>query len=262
CTSNLFFRWVRIGCEHTLHGHHETRRAVPTLGAAPIAVSLLYGSQTPVLTYALNSGNDLPFAASCQQSTGEHGYTIHQHRARAAGRVVTATLRAGQIEILAQYIEKELAGLDRHLAQPSVYLEFNQFLLHLVFFCGVQCFGSNIQLADWLLRPDLQICDLKSKIPFSIRSRSAQRTHAPSHPIAPLGNRLVGLHSHDGQSRHTPNALTRPRSRPSFSFVRDTAERRHHRVCSSPAQARDAHRAGTPLRHSPRTRESPSDSDR
>jgi hypothetical protein len=47
------------------------------------------------------------------RDAGSHGFTIHQHRARAALSLAAAVFGAGHLQILAQDFEKRAAGAFR-----------------------------------------------------------------------------------------------------------------------------------------------------
>jgi hypothetical protein len=128
--TNLIFSGVGIDCEQMLYRHHETWGAEAALRASPISVSFLDCGKRAVLAYAFNSSDLLPLAAGSEQRAGEHGNAIHENGARTAGRIITATLGAGEQQILPQGVKQQLAGLDGELAGAAVYPEFDEFFLH------------------------------------------------------------------------------------------------------------------------------------
>src|ERR1700686_479007 len=116
-----------------LDGHDESRSAIAALRSAPVAVSFLNGGEAPVFAYALDRRNLLTLATGGQKGACHHRYTVNEYSACAAGRVVTSTLGSGQIEVLAQHIEQELARLESELARAAVDAKFYEFFFQFRF---------------------------------------------------------------------------------------------------------------------------------
>ena len=114
------FAGLGIVGQQPSHGHHESGSAEAALRAAKIAVGLLQRGQPAVVGDAFDGGDLLPLATGRQHGAREHGDAVHLHRACAAGRIVTAALGAGQVEVLAQNIEQQLVRLDRQFVGASV----------------------------------------------------------------------------------------------------------------------------------------------
>ena len=129
--TDVSLRRIGILRQQRLHRHDETRRAVPALRSAPIAICLLNRRQTPMLADALNRRDLLPLAAGGQQRTRHHGHAIHQHRASAARRIITSALRSSQSKTLPQHVEQQRAGLNRNLVRAPVDSEFDKLFVHL-----------------------------------------------------------------------------------------------------------------------------------
>ena|SRR5712691_2573222 len=76
---------------------------------------------SPVLCKALDRHNLGAIEHDRERQAGVHPPAVEEHRAGAAGTLVAAFLRAGEIEPLPQYVEKRLARIDVEFRRSRVY---------------------------------------------------------------------------------------------------------------------------------------------
>src|SRR5580658_7439044 len=102
------------------NSHNESRSAIAALRSTPVTIGFLNGGEPSVFTHSLNRRDFLTFTAGRKEGARHHRNAVHEHRAGAAGGIVTAALGSGQVDILTQHIKQQLAGLECELARAAV----------------------------------------------------------------------------------------------------------------------------------------------
>src|SRR5438045_2819510 len=109
---DLLLRGARVGSEQGSRAHQHSRCAVAALEGVMVAEGLLQRRQLPVLAQALDRLDRGAVGLDGQQHAALHELPVHDHRARAAVARVAADVAAGQVEVVADEVDEQLARLD------------------------------------------------------------------------------------------------------------------------------------------------------
>src|SRR5262249_49631009 len=96
------------------------------LRRAELGERLLQRMQLAAVRHALDGLDLAALALDRQGEAGQDGLTVDEHRAGAALAELAAVLGAGELEVLAQYLEERLVDGDVHLALLTVDHERHQ----------------------------------------------------------------------------------------------------------------------------------------
>ena len=107
------------------HGGQDlARRAAPALKGVVADERLLHRMQAAVVAGQPFDRRDRAAVALRRERQARHdALAVEQHRARAAGALIAALLRAGQPELVAQRVEQRDAGIELQPVRPPVDLE-------------------------------------------------------------------------------------------------------------------------------------------
>src|SRR5215469_18959852 len=119
-----------IGRQQLLHRHHEAGGAETALCPSPVAVGFLDCCKCAVLGDAFNRRDLLAFATGSQQRAGEHGRSVDEDGARAAGGIIASALGAGKFELTSQRVEQERVWRDRDLVCAAIHGKLKELLFH------------------------------------------------------------------------------------------------------------------------------------
>src|SRR3990172_8533428 len=101
-------------------GEHHPRRAIAALQRVVVVERLLDRVQDAVGGEPFDRRELGPVRLDSEHGAGLHGLAVEQHRAGAARRGVTADVRAGQPEALAEHVDEQLARLELQFVAGAV----------------------------------------------------------------------------------------------------------------------------------------------
>src|SRR6266516_1949558 len=109
---DLLLAGIRPLVEEADDGHDEPRSAIAALEAVLLVERFLDGVHRPVCGQAFDRCDFVAVYLDAEQRAGLHRLAVQQHRAGAATGRVTADVRTGQAEPLAQDVNEQLARLE------------------------------------------------------------------------------------------------------------------------------------------------------
>ena len=103
---------ARVLAQQRGRAHQHPRRAVAALERVVLVERLLQRRQLAVLAEPLDGLDARAVRLDGEQHAALHEHAVEDHRARAAVAGVAADVAAGQVEVVAQEMDEELARLD------------------------------------------------------------------------------------------------------------------------------------------------------
>jgi cellulose synthase/poly-beta-1,6-N-acetylglucosamine synthase-like glycosyltransferase len=114
----------RVVFQRSVSGNSETGHTKTALSSVFFYEGLKHGREVGALGKALDGCDRLATQLHREEVAGKHGFLIHQHGAGAAFAAVAGTLRAGEVEFLAQDVEQ---GGSVFYVQPARFAVDGEF---------------------------------------------------------------------------------------------------------------------------------------
>src|SRR5215471_3251612 len=125
---DLFCTGIGIALQDLGRSHDHSRRAVAALQAMMFPESLLDGMLLAALRQALDGGDCGTVSLGRQHGARLYCLAVHQHRARAAQRSLTADVRPRKIQDVPQVVDQQQPRLNLALVRGPVHSDTD--LLH------------------------------------------------------------------------------------------------------------------------------------
>src|SRR2546425_7031910 len=103
-----------VGGEQGFGSKQKRGRAVAALRGPQVGERLLQRMELPALRHRFDGAHGMAGACQAQHQARQHRHSIEQHGARAALTQLTAVLRSGESQILAQHLEQRLVWRKCH----------------------------------------------------------------------------------------------------------------------------------------------------
>src|SRR5439155_11656803 len=128
--ADVRFRRLRRVGEEVRRAEQHPRRAVAALEAVLVRERSLERRQLPVRGEAFDGDDLRPVGLDGEEHAALHRASVHQDRAGAAVAGVAADVGAGQVEVVANEVDEQLARLDLALIALAVDSDRDRVLAH------------------------------------------------------------------------------------------------------------------------------------